>query len=71
LDLPPPQASRVIVEKRATVVPSPGLQRPSTTLPVAGLYLAGDAADSPYPSTIEGAVRSGVTAARALLAAAG
>lgn len=71
LALPPPQATQVIVEKRATIVPAPGLQRPPAVLPVPGLYLAGDAADSPYPSTIEGAVRSGLVAARALLAAAG
>ncbi|MDZ7652221.1 MAG: hydroxysqualene dehydroxylase HpnE [Burkholderiaceae bacterium] len=70
LPLPPPQASQVIVEKRATIVPAPGLQRPPATLPVTGLYLAGDAADSAYPSTIEGSVRSGLAAARALLAAA-
>jgi hypothetical protein len=69
LGLPPPQAARVLEEKRATIVPAPGLVRPPAALPAAGLFLAGDAADSPYPSTIEGSVRSGLAAARALLAA--
>ncbi len=69
LRLPRPLAVRCIDEKRATIVPAPGLTRPPTMLPVAGLYLAGDAADSPYPSTLEGSVRSGLAAARALQAA--
>jgi squalene-associated FAD-dependent desaturase len=69
LGLPPPVAARVITERRATIVPAPGLTRPATTLPVPGLYLAGDSADSLYPSTIEGSVRSGLAAARAALGA--
>jgi hydroxysqualene dehydroxylase len=64
--LPDPLASRVVEDKRATIVPAPGLQRPPTRLPCDGLFLAGDAADSPYPSTIEGSVRSGLAAARAI-----
>jgi hydroxysqualene dehydroxylase len=64
--LPDPLASRVVEDKRATIVPAPGLQRPPTRLPCDGLFLAGDAADSPYPSTIEGSVRSGLAAARAV-----
>lgn len=67
LGLPLPIAARVIEEKRATLVPSAALARPPTQLPLPGLLLAGDAADSPYPSTIEGSVRSGLAAARALL----
>lgn len=67
LRLPLPQATRVIEEKRATIVPAPGLQRPPTVLPLPGLYLAGDSADSPYPSTIEGSVRSGLAAAQAII----
>jgi hypothetical protein len=35
---------------------------------VAGLYLAGDYTASPYPATLEAAVRSGVACARMLLA---
>ncbi len=68
LALPAPLASTVIAEKRATIVPSPGLQRPGARLPATGLYLAGDAAHSEYPSTLEGSVRSGLTAAKAVIA---
>lgn len=67
LSLPAPDAARVIEEKRATIVPGPGLQRPPAALGD-GLFLAADAADSPYPSTIEGSVRSGLAAAHALIA---
>lgn len=64
--LPASIANALLVEKRATIVPAPGLTRPATRLPQPGLYLAGDAADSPYPSTIEGSVRTGIAAAHAL-----
>lgn len=67
LSLPAPHATRVIGEKRATIVPRPGLRRPPAALGN-GLFLAADAADSPYPSTIEGSVRSGHAAAHALIA---
>jgi monoamine oxidase len=36
-------------------------------LGVQSLYLAGDWVDSDYPATLEGAVRSGVSAAGALM----
>jgi squalene-associated FAD-dependent desaturase len=67
LALPPPLAYCAIVEKRATIQPRPGLRRPPTQLPAAGLFLAGDSADSPYPSTLEGSVRAGIAAAHAAL----
>ncbi len=63
LGLPEPGAHYAVIEKHATIVPGPGLQRPGVALPVPGLYLASDAADSPYPSTIEGSVRAGQDAA--------
>ncbi|HYA66520.1 MAG TPA: hydroxysqualene dehydroxylase HpnE [Burkholderiaceae bacterium] len=66
LGLPSPREHFTIIEKHATLIPSPDLQRPGSALPVAGLFLAGDAAKSPYPSTIEGSVRSGIEAARQL-----
>ena len=66
LGLPQPIAGVAITEKRATIVPSPGLRRPPARLPLRGLYLAGDAAASDYPSTLEGSVRAGIAAARAL-----
>jgi uncharacterized protein with NAD-binding domain and iron-sulfur cluster len=64
--LPTPLASAAIIEKRATLVPAPGLARPTTRLPLPGLFLAGDAAASDYPSTLEGSVRSGLAAAAAI-----
>ena len=66
-NLPASLAHAVVVEKRATIVPFPGLRRPDTRLAAKGLYLAGDSADSPYPSTLEGSVRSGLAAARAVI----
>jgi predicted NAD/FAD-dependent oxidoreductase len=58
---------RTIVEKRATFACTPGLVRPPMTI-VPGLLASGDYLDGPYPATLEGAVRSGVAAARAALA---
>lgn len=68
--LPPPRWSRVIAEKRATFACTPAVARPPTFTPLRGLLLAGDYVAGDYPATIEGAVRSGVAAAHAALAAA-
>lgn len=67
LGLPPPLASAVLAEKRATIVPAPRLQRPPARLAAPGLYLAGDAAEGDYPSTLEGSVRAGIVAAQAIV----
>ncbi len=67
LQLPAPLGLRVVSEKTATLMPAPALERPATRL-VKGLYLAADSAHSDYPSTLEGSVRAGQAAARALLA---
>lgn len=53
---------QTVIEKRATFVCSPGLQRPGQDL-MAGLTAAGDYIEGPYPATLEGAVRSGLQAA--------
>jgi squalene-associated FAD-dependent desaturase len=55
----------VIRHRRATFVPAPGSERlrPSAQTSVVGLYLAGDWTATGWPSTIEGAVRSGIAAA--------
>ncbi len=62
-----PQA-RVIIEKRATFAASVAQdkRRPSTITPLSNLVLAGDWTQTRLPSTIEGAIRSGVEAARVL-----
>lgn len=59
--LPPPQWSRVIAEKRATISCEVALQRLPQQLD--GVILAGDYTDMEYPPTLEAAVRSGVRAA--------
>lgn len=62
-----PERSRIIAEKRATFAARVGLARPDTRFGLHSLYLAGDWVASDYPATLEGAVRSGITAATALL----
>jgi thioredoxin reductase len=56
------QPVQTVVEKHATFACTPGLLRPSQTI-APGLFAAGDYVDGPYPATLEGAVRSGWTAA--------
>jgi squalene-associated FAD-dependent desaturase len=68
---------QVITEKRATFACTPDLARPDNRTEAKGVYLAGDyTADlaaitgksrGEYPATLEGAVRSGIKAARAVL----
>jgi hypothetical protein len=65
--LPPSTARNIVIERRATLRPAVDLRRPPPRLPAPGLYLAGDVADSPFPSTLEGSVRSGLEAARLAL----
>ncbi len=60
--------SRVIAERRATYACTPGLVRPRAGRVGQGIYLAGDYTDTEFPATLEAAVRSGNTAARALIA---
>ena len=61
------QAIQTVVEKRATFACTPGLRRPPAAI-APGLWAAGDHVDGPYPATLEGAVRSGLAAARQALA---
>ena len=57
-------------EREATFRPEPGSQalRAPTETRAAGLFLAGAWTDTGWPATMEGAVRSGDAAARAVLA---
>ncbi len=61
------QLLQTIVEKRATFACTPGLQRPGIQL-APTLLACGDYVEGPYPATLEGAVRSGLAAARGMKA---
>jgi squalene-associated FAD-dependent desaturase len=58
------QVVQTVVEKRATFACTPGLARPPVTI-APGLLACGDYVAGPYPATLEGAVLSGLAAARA------
>ncbi|MEU3447577.1 hydroxysqualene dehydroxylase HpnE [Streptomyces thermolilacinus] len=60
-------------ERTATFAPAPGVARfrPGARTRVPGLYLAGAWTATGWPATMEGAVRSGFTAAAAALSALG
>ncbi len=65
--LPQPLWHQLIRERRATFSCRPGLPRPAAATAQPGLWLAGDYVCADYPATLEGAVRSGVAAARGAL----
>ena len=66
---------RAIKERRATIAPTPAMEacRPGATVPGAdlsradGMILAGDYTNTGWPSTMEGATRSGLIAAAAVV----
>ena len=60
-----PEVMHVVSEKRATFRCTPGLDRPAAQI-ATRLVAAGDYVEGPYPATLEGAVRSGLSAARLL-----
>ena len=63
------ERSLVVKEKRATfrAAPGAGKHRLPQATPLPNLFLAGEWTDTGWPSTMEGAVRSGVFAADALM----
>ena len=63
------QKSLIIKQRDATFrsAPGAGSRRPSQVTPIPNLFLAGDWTDTDWPSTMEGAVRSGVYAANAVV----
>ena len=65
--------ARMVTEHRAVIAVLPGADRhrPGVRTDVPGLYLAGDWVRTGWPSTMEGAVRSGWLAAEAVLEDAG
>ncbi len=69
--MPEVAAAELFIEKRATFAAVPGLSRPLNTTPWPTLALAGDWTDTGYPGVLEGAVRSGLEAARVLNPRAG
>lgn len=65
-----PRLVRVLSEKRATFACTPGRIRPEAPIAPA-LWAAGDYLAGPYPATLEGAVRSGIAAARSAMRQSG
>ncbi len=61
----PLELVHTIIEKRATFACTPNLQRPGAQI-AQGLLACGDYISGPYPATLEGAVRSGLQAAKLL-----
>jgi squalene-associated FAD-dependent desaturase len=59
----PPTLLKVLAERRATFLCTPGLQRPPVHI-TPGLAACGDYVEGPYPATLEGAVRSARAALR-------
>lgn len=66
---PAPQQSMVIREKRATFQCPVDVNkiRPGNKTPLQGLWIAGDYTDTGLPATLEGAVRSGLRAAKGVV----
>lgn len=65
-NLPKPLYYKIITDKKATFRCHVNIQhrRPVNKTRIPGLFLAGDYTDTHYPSTLEGAIKSGVLAAR-------
>jgi hydroxysqualene dehydroxylase len=66
LGIPSLQALQTIIDKRATFACTPGLQRPAPQI-AQNIIACGDYVQGPYPSTLEGAVRSRIASAQPVL----
>ena len=66
---PAPESIKVIREKRATMNTRAGVNdlRPDNDILIDGLWLAGDYTNTGLPSTLEGAVRSGIRCATMIM----
>jgi squalene-associated FAD-dependent desaturase len=62
-----PMWHQVIAEKRATFSCEVNLSRPTNTTPIRNILLAGDFTAGDYPATLEGAVMSGISAAKEII----
>jgi squalene-associated FAD-dependent desaturase len=60
---------QVVIEKKATFSCHVNVQRqrPSNQTHIDGLFLAGDYTDTNYPATLEGAIKSGIQAAKQVI----
>jgi squalene-associated FAD-dependent desaturase len=58
---------QVIAEKRATFSCDVNLSRPANITPIRNILLAGDFTAGDYPATLEGAVKSGINAAKEII----
>ncbi len=58
---------QVIAEKRATFSCEVNLSRPAIITPIGNILLAGDFIAGDYPATLEGAVMSGINAAKEII----
>jgi hydroxysqualene dehydroxylase len=69
LPLNPMPPARIVKERRATFLATPGqlLRRPAGATRWSNLMLAGDYTDTGLPATVEGAIGSGFAAARLVL----
>lgn len=68
-DWPQPLEAKLVRERRAALASEPGVEslRPPHTTPVKGLWLAGDYTATGLPGSLDGAVKSGLSCARAIV----